>query len=124
LSAIEDTLAYTVAVKLLSISFQGLPVLDASDKVVGKVTEMDLLKGLRAGRNLKQVRVREIMAPPPPVISKETTVEEAVEIMDANHLLRLPVIAGGRFIGNVTRHDLLRAWMGYWVDQDYAQVIG
>ena len=84
---------------------------------------MDLLKGLRAGRNLKQIRVREIMAPPP-VISTETTVEEAVEIMDANHLLRLPVIAGGRFIGNVTRHDLLRAWMGYWVDQDYAQVIG
>jgi CBS domain-containing protein len=64
------------------------------------------------------------MAPPPPVISTETTVEEAVEIMDANHLLRLPVIAGGRFIGNVTRHDLLRAWMGYWVDQDFAQVIG
>ena len=36
LSATEDTLAYTVAVKLLSISFQGLPVLDASDKVVAR----------------------------------------------------------------------------------------
>lgn len=124
LSATEDTSAYAVAVKLLSISFQGLPVLDGSGKVVGKVTEMDLLKGLKEGRNLKQVRVKEIMALPPPVISTETTVEEAVEIMDANHLLRLPVISGGRFIGNITRHDLLRAWMGYWVDQDYAQVIG
>jgi len=124
LSATEDSSAYSVAIKLLSISFQGLPVLDCSDKVVGKVTEMDLLKGLKAGRNLKQIRVREIMAPPPPVIGTDTTVEEAVEIMDANHLLRLPVVTGGRFIGNITRHDLLRAWLGCWVDHDYAQVIG
>ena len=110
--------------KLLTISFQGVPVLDCSGRVVGKITEMDLLKGLKAGRNLKQIRVGEIMAPPPPVIGTDTTVEEAVEIMDINHLLRLPVIANGRFIGNITRHDLLRAWLGYWVDQDYAQVIG
>lgn len=127
LSATEDTPAYAVAVRLLETGFQGLPVLDRSGKVVGKVTEMDLLKALKAGRDLNAVRVREVMALAPPVVSTETPLEKAVEIMDAHHLIRLPVMKGSRFIGSVTRHDLLRAWLGYWVNHErggYAQVIG
>jgi CBS domain-containing protein len=127
LVAMEDAPAYDVALRLLETSFQGLPVLNRSGKVVGKVTEMDLLKALKNGRYLKQIRVKDIMAPAPPVVSTETPLERAVEIMDAHHLIRLPVMKGSRFIGSVTRHDLLRAWLGYWVDHergDYAQVIG
>ena len=127
LSATEETSAYTAAVRLLETSFQGLPVLDHSGKVVGKVTEIDLLKALKEGRDLKATRVKDIMASAPPVVSTETPLERAVEIMDAYHLTRLPVMKESRFIGSVTRHDLLRAWLGFWVDYERgsnAQVMG
>jgi CBS domain-containing protein len=118
LAATENTFAYTAAVRLLETSFQGLPVLDCSGKVVGKVTEIDLLKALKQGRDLKAIQVKDIMASAPPVVSIETSLERAVEIMDAHHLTRLPVMKGSRFIGSVTRHDLLRAWLGFWVDYE------
>ncbi len=119
LSTTEETLAHAVAMKLLTAGFQGLPVLDQSGSVVGKVTEMELLKALKSGRNLKQTFIKEIMAPAPPVVNMDTPLEQAVEIMDVHHLLRLPVMNGRRFVGSVTRHDLLRAWLGaVWIDHD------
>ena len=125
--ATESASAYAVAVRLLENSFQGLPVLDRSGNVVGKVTEMDLLQTLKAGRDIEKTRVDEIMALAPPVVNTETSLEQAVEIMDAHRLIRLPVIKGNRFIGSVNRHDLLRAWLGVWVDHErgnYAEIIG
>lgn len=127
LSATEDTPAYAVAVRLLESSFQGMPVLDRSGTIVGKVTEIDLLMALKEGKDLREIRVREIMVQAPPVVTTETPLAEAVGIMHINDLIRLPVTRDGRFIGSVTRHDLLRAWLGYWVMYErggYAQVIG
>jgi len=126
LSATEDTPAYAVAVRLLETNFQGLAVLDRFGKVMGKVTEMDLLNALKTGVDLKQIRVKDIMAPAPPVVSTETPLEQAVEIMGAHHLIRLPVLKGALFIGSVTRHDLLRAWLGHWPYHergDHARVV-
>jgi CBS domain-containing protein len=127
LSCVEDVPAYTVALELLDTSFQGLPVLSHAGRVVGKLTEIDLLNALKSGRDLKRTLAGEIMAPPPPVVGPETSIEEAIEIMDVNRLVRLPVIDKGRFIGSVTRHDLLRAWLGVWLDHEkgsHVEVLG
>jgi len=125
--AMEDTPAYSIAVRLLGTSFQGMPVLDAHGKVIGKVTEMDVLKALQVGLDLKQITAKDIMGSAPPVVGTGTTLERAVEIMDAHHLIRLPVMKEGHFIGSVTRHDVLRAWLGVWAYDErgnYAEVIG
>jgi len=127
LFAMEESPAYAVAMNLLSKSFHGLPVLDQTGTVVGKVTEINLLKALKAGKDLQTTTVKEIMAEAPPVVNTETPLERAVEIMEANQLLRLPVMKDGKFIGSVSRHDLLRAWLGVWLDHErgnYAEVIG
>jgi CBS domain-containing protein len=114
LSVLMGTIAYDAAVKLLQTGFHGLSVLNSEMKVVGKITELDLLKALTAGQDLKKVRVEQMMSPAPPVIYSETSTMEAVEIMESQHLFRLPVIKGGCFVGNITRHDLLREWLGVW----------
>ena len=44
------------------------------------------------------------MLPPP--------IEEAVKTMEEKRLLNLPVKANGKVAYSVTRHDLLRAWIG------------
>jgi CBS domain-containing protein len=127
LYATEDSTAYAAAVKLLLTSFQVMPVLDYTGKVVGKVSEMDLLKVLKTGKSLKTIRIGEIMLPAPPVVTTEIPLDQAVDLIDANRLMQLPVMRNGRFIGSVTRHDLLRAWLGIRVDHErgiYTEVMG
>lgn len=78
LSCTKATSAYSVALKLLEADFHGLPVLDDSGQVVGKLTEIDLLRALKAGRDLKTTAASEIMAPAPPSVGPKTPIEEAV----------------------------------------------
>ena len=67
------------------------------------------------------------MSTAPPVVTSEIPLEQAIGTIDANRLTQLPVMKKSRFIGSVTRHDLLRAWLGVWVDHErgsYNEVIG
>lgn len=115
----EDASAYQAAMRLLEGSLTGLPVFDRAKKLVGKLTEMDLLKALRIDKDLQRTPVAEIMSAVPPMVSTESSLERAVEIMERQQLLRLPVMKRDRFIGSVTRHDLLRAWLGaFWLDTE------
>jgi len=127
LSAMEDSTASVVATKLLLTSFPVMPVLDHSGKVTGKVTEMDLLKAFKMGKDLRAIRVSEIMSTAPPVVTSNIPLEQAIEILEVYGLTQLPVMKNDRFIGSVTRHDLLRACLGIWVDHErgcYTEVIG
>ena len=41
---------------------------------------------------------------------------EAVKIMEEKRLLNLPVKVNGKVAYSITRHDLLRAWIGLGMD--------
>ena len=45
-------------------------------------------------------------------VTSESTIEEAVKLMEEKRLLNLPVRQNGKVAYPVTRHDLLRAWIG------------
>jgi CBS domain-containing protein len=113
----EDTTATQIAEELLHSRWTGLPVIDRNSRVVGVVSEQDLLRALRGDRPLEEVQAREIMNRPPIVVNEETTLEEASKIMEKAHIHRLPVVRNDTLIGTVTRHDLLRAWIGTTVEE-------
>jgi CBS domain-containing protein len=98
------------------------PVLDAADRVIGVVSEADLLPReafpARPGRNGRQRRrtpakataltADELMTSPAITIGPEATVTEAARIMHSRKVKRLPVIdADGHLVGIVSRVDLL-----------------
>ncbi len=103
--------------------FSALPVLDASDKVIGVVSEDDLLvkEGYRGDEPVPAFLMRhadkakadgltaaELMTRPAITISPEASVAEAARTMHAKHLKRLPVVTqDGRLVGIVSRTDLL-----------------
>ena len=103
--------------------FSAFPVLDAGDKVVGVVSEDDLLvkEGYRSGEPVAGFLMRhadnakaagltaaELMTRPAITISPEALVAEAARTMHAKHVKRLPVVSeGGRLVGIVSRIDLL-----------------
>lgn len=127
LSTVPEASAYAVAQGLLETGFLGMAVLGPSGAVTGKVTEIDLLRALASGADLKALRARDVMAGVPPIVGLETPLEHAVALMDAHHLIRLPVVERGRFVGSVTRHDLLRAWLGEWIYHErdtYGRILG
>jgi CBS domain-containing protein len=109
----------------------GLPVVDAAGRLVGMVTEGDLLRRVELGTGgrtpgrLSQffapgraaedyVRthgrvISEIMTEKVISVAPDTSLAEVVQIMESQQVKRLPVLQGERLVGIVSRADLLRA---------------
>ena len=105
----------SVALELLSTHTPGAPVVDDRDEFVGFISEFDVLHALEAGKDLSKLNAEQIMGHYRIAVTTETTIEEAVKIMEEKHLLNLPVKKNGKVTYSVTRHDLLRAWIGLGV---------
>jgi predicted transcriptional regulator len=102
----------SVALELLSTHTPGAPVVDDRDEFVGFISEFDVLRALEAGKDLSEVKAEDIMAHDRIAVTADTTIEQAVKMMEEKRLLNLPVKKNGKVTYSVTRHDLLRAWIG------------
>lgn len=101
-----------VALELLSTHTPGAPVVDDRNQFIGFISEFDVLRALEAGKDLSNLTAEDIMVRERIAVTAETTIEEAVKTMEEGHLHNLPVKKDGRVAYSVTRHDLLRAWIG------------
>jgi CBS domain-containing protein len=101
-----------VALELLSTHTPGAPVVNDRNEFVGFISEFDVLRALEADKDLSKVNAEDIMVHDRIAVTTETTIEEAVKIMEEKRLLNLPVKRNGSVAYSVTRHDLLRAWIG------------
>lgn len=106
-----------------------VPVIDRQRRVVGVVSESDLLSRLAGGhlvlpaghlltsyiesrRKLRGATAGELMTAPAVVTTPETTVEQAAHLCARQRVRRLPVVDGdGVLVGIVTRADLLRVFL-------------
>ncbi len=122
---------------MLDDRVSGLPVVDAAGKLVGILTEGDLLHrseiatekhhwrwlefvlgpGRRAseyvrshGRVVDEVMTREVVT-----VAADTPLAEIVALMEHHRVKRLPVIDDGTLVGIVSRADLLAA-LGHALD--------
>ncbi|HEX6643321.1 MAG TPA: chloride channel protein [Gemmatimonadales bacterium] len=89
-------------------SHQGFPVVDRDGRLLGVVTQRQLLEAA----DEPERAVREIVTRPPVIAFEDNTLREAADHMVLSHVGRLPVIARddpGRLVGIVTRSDLLAA---------------
>jgi CBS domain-containing protein len=101
-----------VALELLFHSYSRRPAVDDRNEFIGFVSEFDVLRALEAGKDPSTLNAVHIMVHDRIAVMAETMIEEAVKIMEEKRLLNLPVKEAGRVAYSVTRHDLLRAWVG------------
>ena len=102
----------TIALELLSTHIPGAPVVDNKGKYVGFINEFDILKAYEAGKDLSIITAEHIMRPGPMAVHASTTIVDAVQMMEEQHVLNLPVEIDGKVVYSVSRHDLLRASIG------------
>ena len=85
-----------------------IPVCDESKKVVGLVTDRDiLLRTVGCGKEIKNTPVSDIMTCNVDCCSPETDVCDAEKVMSQNQIRRLPVIQNGQVVGMLTLGDLV-----------------
>jgi CBS domain-containing protein len=111
--AVKQNLAASeISARLLLGEFNGVPVIDDNQKVIGVVTAIDILKAVREGKNLSNTTAREIMTQNPSVVKKDTSIEEIMDIMIEKEIVLVPVVEeeddNGKLIGVVARLDILR----------------
>lgn len=116
---------------MLQKHLSGLPVVDASGKLVGIISEGDLIRRPEIGTQKKRGRwlgflvgpgklasdfvheqgrkVAEVMTKSPVTITEDTSLAEIAELMEKNNIKRLPVMRGDALVGIVTRANLLQA---------------
>jgi CBS domain-containing protein len=87
-----------------------LVVVDDNEKLVGMVTERDMLrKIIMTSKNPKQTDVSQIMSSPLVACNPKMDVEDAAKFMLQKDIKRLPVVEEGKLIGIVTFTDIMRA---------------
>jgi CBS domain-containing protein len=110
-SAEKDTSAEMIASYMMD-GFGSVPIVDENNKLVGIVSEFDLLAALRKGEKLKDVAAGEILTPNPVSVTQDTDVVTLMDVLQNNHLIRVPVLDKvGNLIGIVARRDLLRGYL-------------
>ncbi|MFC2031710.1 CBS and ACT domain-containing protein [Chloroflexota bacterium] len=98
-----------------------LPVLDQDGKLLGIVSEKDLLYASPSPATslsiyemhylLSQLRVTELMTTDPFTVTPDTPLEEAAIIMADNKIGGLPVLESGELVGIITETDIFKVFL-------------
>jgi CBS domain-containing protein len=96
------------ALQMLNEDVGSLPVVHG-EELVGMVTDRDLVLQVVA-KNLdpNKVRVAEVCSEDPAVATPNEPLEQALAIMAAEQVRRLPVVEDGRLVGILAQADVAR----------------
>ena len=124
----KDATVREAATRLLERQVSALPVVDAKDRLVGIVSEGDLVRRPELGTDVPRFgwldvvgrdaareylkmhgsEVRKVMTRPVVSVRRTTPLHEVARLLDRHRIKRLPVVEGGRLVGIVSRADLVR----------------
>ena len=97
-----------VTAQLVRGGMSGLPVADRDGKVVGIVTEHDIVEAVLGGKRLGDIRAEDIMQTDPVTVDLDADLEEALQLFKAHRIVRVPVTEKGKLVGILARTDALR----------------
>ena len=101
-----------VLASLMIEGFGGVPIVDDNQRLVGIVTEFDLLGILDIGKKLSDISAGQIMTHETISVMPHTDIRTLIYVLQTNHIIRVPVIDNkeGKLVGIVARRDIL---LGY-----------
>jgi len=107
-----DDSGYMLAVAMTDGGFGSVPILEKDHKVIGIVSEHDVLKAIMEGKELAKVTAREIMTKNPITVKQDTPATEILRLLEEKHLIRMPVVEDeGKLVGVVSRRDIMEGYL-------------
>jgi CBS domain-containing protein len=114
---------------MLKFRVSGLPVVDGAGRLIGLLTEGDLLHRIETGTDAPRMgwfqaivargrlaeqyvhthgrRVQDVMTRDVVTVREESPVADIVRVMESKHFRRVPVVDGEHLVGVVSRSDLV-----------------
>jgi CBS domain-containing protein len=89
-----------------------------ASKIIGVVTDLDLVKSALDLSDLKDLNVRDLKFTKPASIQNNEKVSTAINVMYTNHLDHLPIFEGGKLYGILSYRDLLRKYLNWSPKRD------
>ena len=113
---------------MLERRVSALPVMDGKDRVIGMVSEGDLVRRTELGTDAPRswwlraiaedaardylkthgASVADVMTSPPVTVRRTTSLQEIARLLEKHRIKRVPVLDAGRLVGIVSRADLVR----------------
>ena len=103
----EDTIG-EAAQKMMDAG-RGAAAVSDFGRLIGILTDRDVLRSVAARTHSSEERVRSWMTPDPITVGPGTTADEAAKIMLDNGFRHLPIVDGERAIGIISIRSVLRA---------------
>ena len=94
--------------RLSDYHISGMPVVDDAGRIVGIITEADLIS--KEGASVAELMNGRVVSD-----TEQTSVDEIAQILTSNRFKRVPVLRDGRLVGIVSRADIVRMMASRWV---------
>lgn len=126
-----DTGVAEIAEAMVKHRISALPVVDADDRVLGIVSEGDLMRRAEIGTEKHRswwlrlfsggselasefakshgVKASEVMTANPITVAEDASLDEIAELLESRHIKRVPVLHDGKLAGIVSRANLIQA---------------
>ncbi|MEH7493967.1 CBS domain-containing protein [Neobacillus niacini] len=95
---------FEVAVKMKELNVGAIPIVD-KDKLVGMITDRDIVVRGVAEKHPGSTKVEDIMSDKLITISADASTKEAANLMAEHQIRRLPVVEGDKLVGIISLGD-------------------
>lgn len=73
-----------------------IPITDASNRLVGVITDRDIVcRVVAKGKDPSAVAASDVMSQPVVCVNEDTTLDDVLAVMEENQIRRVPVVDGG-----------------------------
>jgi CBS-domain-containing membrane protein len=112
-----STKANEIASMMVEGLFGAIPIVDEERRLIGIVSEYDLLSSLEKGHRWSELLAEDIMTSNAFSVRPETNVATLVDVLLTSNLIRVPVVdAEHKLVGIVARRDILRTYLNYGLE--------
>jgi CBS domain-containing protein len=87
--------------------FGGVPVTDGTGRVVGFVSEGDLMDALLRG-SVERMRAGDVMSSPVITVDEFDTAEDVMQVLRGHGIHHVPVVRHEKLVGIITPSDVIR----------------
>ena len=106
-----DQDVFVAVERMLEHRTSGLAVLDEHGGLLGYLSDGDCLRAILTGIYHEEAggQVGSCMTVEVETVSAQSSILDVAELFSHEHRRRLTVLEDGRFVGEISRHDVLRA---------------